>query len=52
MHGGAPGTGAPKGNKNGQKHGLYTREAVAERRALRNLMRQANEHLRYMEEID
>jgi hypothetical protein len=28
MHGGAPGSGAPRGNKNAIKHGLYTREAI------------------------
>ena len=38
MHGGAPGTGAPRGNKNALKHGLYTREAIAERRELRQLI--------------
>jgi hypothetical protein len=35
MHGGATGSGAPRGNKNAQKHGLYTREAIAQRRQLR-----------------
>ncbi len=38
MHGGAPGTGAPRGNKNALKHGLYTREAIAQRRQLRQLI--------------
>ena len=28
MHGGVPGSGAPKGNKNAVKHGYYTREAI------------------------
>jgi hypothetical protein len=41
MHGGAPGSGAPRGNKNAQKHGLYTREAIAQRRQLGELMRQS-----------
>jgi hypothetical protein len=41
MHGGAPGSGAPRGNKNALKHGLYTREAIEERRHLRSLMRQS-----------
>jgi hypothetical protein len=41
MHGGAPGSGAPSGNKNALKHGLYTREAIEERRQLRTLMRQS-----------
>jgi uncharacterized protein YjcR len=41
MHGGAAGSGAPRGNKNALKHGLYTREAIEERRQLRALMRQS-----------
>ena len=41
MHGGAPGSGAPRGNKNALKHGRYTREAIAERRLLRKLIRQS-----------
>jgi glucans biosynthesis protein len=28
MHGGAAGSGAPRGNKNALKHGRYTREAI------------------------
>jgi len=45
MHGGAPGSGAPRGNKNAFKHGIYTREAVAERRQLGELVRQSRELL-------
>ncbi|MCX7313612.1 MAG: hypothetical protein NTV56_18265 [Alphaproteobacteria bacterium] len=45
MHGGAPGSGAPQGNKNALKHGLYTREAIADRRSLRSLMRQSRQLL-------
>ena len=45
MHGGAPGSGAPRGNKNALKHGLYTREAIEERRQLRELMRQSRQLL-------
>jgi hypothetical protein len=41
MHGGAPGSGAPRRNKNALKHGLYTREALAERRKINSLMRQS-----------
>ena len=41
MHGGAPGSGAPKGNKNALKHGLYTREAREERRKSRELIRES-----------
>jgi uncharacterized protein YjcR len=41
MHGGMS-TGAPKGNKNAFKHGHYSAEAVAERRAVRELIRASN----------
>jgi glucans biosynthesis protein len=45
MHGGARGSGAPRGNRNALKHGLYTRAAVAERRRLRTLIGDAEELL-------
>jgi uncharacterized protein YjcR len=32
MHGGAEGSGAPKGNKNALKHGRYTKEAIQRRK--------------------
>jgi hypothetical protein len=41
MHGGALGSGAPRGNKNALKHGLYTRDAIENRRRLRDLLRQS-----------
>jgi hypothetical protein len=41
MHGGAPGSGAPRGNKNALKHGRHTREAFEERRQLQALLRQS-----------
>ena len=41
MHGGAPGTGARAGNKNRLKHGLYTKAAVAGRRRVAALVRDA-----------
>jgi hypothetical protein len=40
MHGGAS-TGAPKGNKNALKHGHYTAEAIAFRRDIARLAREA-----------
>ncbi len=49
MHGGAKGSGAPKGNQNAFKHGMYTREAMAERKQLNALLRQARETLREIE---
>ena len=40
MHGGADGSGAPKGDKNGNyKHGRYTEEVQATRRWLREVTR-------------
>lgn len=42
MHGGAPGSGAPSGERNGMyRHGYYTCEAIAERRVLRQALRDA-----------
>jgi len=41
MHGGSAGSGAPKGNSNALKHGLFTREAMKERKALRELIQSA-----------
>jgi hypothetical protein len=49
MHGGALGSGAPRDNKNAVKHGLYTREAIAQRRRLRELMRQSRKLLSEIE---
>ena len=46
MHGGAEGSGAPKSNKNALKHGLYTHEALEERRRLRKLMADARKTLK------
>ncbi|HLX17908.1 MAG TPA: hypothetical protein VKS24_22175 [Bradyrhizobium sp.] len=43
MHGGAAGSGAPRGNKNAQKLELYTREAIAQRKQLGELMRQSHQ---------
>jgi uncharacterized protein YjcR len=45
MHGGAAGSGAPRGNKNALKHGRYTREAITERRHIRDLVRQSRKFL-------
>ncbi len=39
MHGGAAGGGAPVGNRNALKHGLYGRELRELRRAARELLR-------------
>jgi len=44
LHGGKS-TGAPKGNKNALKHGLYTKEMLAEKKAVQKLLNQAKETL-------
>ena len=41
MHGGAKGSGAPIGNQNALKHGHYTKQAIEERKKLRQLIRDA-----------
>jgi hypothetical protein len=48
-HGGAAGGGAPKGNRNARKHGLYAAEQQAERRRIMDFVRECN---RVLEEID
>ena len=46
MHGGAAGSGAPKGNQNALKHGMYTREMQEMGKELTQLMREARATLR------
>jgi len=46
MHGGAFGSGAPKGNKNALKHGLFTGRARKQRQQLRDLLRQSRQLIR------
>lgn len=43
MHGGAKGSGAPKGSKNAFKHGLYSKEAITTRREVTAIIRQWKE---------
>ena len=40
MHGGARGSGAPKGNQNAFKHGLYTAEARTLNKHVSDLLRE------------
>ena len=49
MHGGAQGSGAPKANRNARKHGLFTRDAIAERRQIQALLGEAR---KLLEEIN
>ena len=48
LHGGAPGTGAPRGNGNAIKHGRTTAAALAARRAIARLIRESQ---RTLEEV-
>ena len=48
MHGGAQGSGAPKENQNARKHGLFTRDAIAERRGIQALLGEARKLLEEM----
>ena len=41
MHGGAQGSGAPRANQNARKHGLFTGDAIAERRGIQALLGEA-----------
>jgi uncharacterized protein YjcR len=48
MHGGAQGSGAPKANRNARRHGLFTRDAIAERRQIQALLGEARRLLEEM----
>ena len=48
MHGGAPGSGAPRANQNARRHGLFTREAIAERKQIQALLGEARKFLQAM----
>ena len=49
MHGGAAGSGAPRGNKNALKNGRSTRKSIEERRQLRALLRHARDLIQQIE---
>jgi hypothetical protein len=48
MHGGARKSGAPKANQNARKHGLFTRDAIEERREILALLGEARKLLEEM----
>jgi hypothetical protein len=48
MHGGAKGSGAPKANRNARKHGVFSSDAVVERRRIQALLDEAR---RFLEEM-
>jgi hypothetical protein len=45
MHGGAKGSGAPRGNRNAWRHGYWSAEAIEERRMIRELICRARANL-------
>jgi hypothetical protein len=49
MHGGAPGSGAPKGNRNALKNGYHTRAMIEQRRQMRKLYRESKSFLEDLE---
>lgn len=49
MHGGASGSGAPRGNCNARKHGAFAQERIAERRGIRELLDEAGKLLRELD---
>ena len=48
-HGGVPNWGAPAGNRNAHKHGAFTAEAIARRRAISALLRDCWRTIREIE---
>ena len=52
MHGGAKGSGAPKGNQNALTHGTYTRAALRQRAGMRLLIQESEELLRRLKDTD
>ena len=46
MHGGAAGSGAPRGNQNALKQGIFTTQAIEERRQAQAWIRQSRKLLR------
>ena len=48
MHGGTPGSGAPKANRNARKHGRFSGDAIAERRQIQALLGDARRLLEEM----
>jgi uncharacterized protein YjcR len=46
MHGGAQGSGAPKGNQNAFKHGHYSAQALYQRREIRKMLKDIAQFLK------
>jgi hypothetical protein len=48
MHGGAAGSGPPRGNQNALRHGMYTRKAIEGHQQVQDLLRQSRTLLKRM----
>ena len=48
MHGGTPGSGAPRRNQNARRHGQFTKNAIAERKQIQALLGEARKLLKTM----
>jgi hypothetical protein len=51
MHGGAPQSGAPRGDRNARKRGLFTEDAIAERKRIQALLTDARKLLQELQEL-
>jgi hypothetical protein len=51
MHGGAPGSGAPRGNTNALKHGAYTREVIKRNKEIREFTRTSRKQLKKLKGV-
>jgi hypothetical protein len=49
MHGGAPGSGVPKKEKNALKHGVFAKEAIEDRKHVQALIGETRKLLRDIE---
>jgi uncharacterized protein YjcR len=49
MHGGAAGSGAPIGNTNALKHGLYTKQAIEKQKRINELLRECRKLARMID---
>jgi len=51
MHGGAPGSGAPRANQNARQHGRFTSDAIAGRKQIEALLGEARKLLQEMNDL-
>ena len=51
-HGGANGSGAPKGNQNALKHGVFTKTAILERAEMCEFIKESEEFLKSLSEAE